>query len=710
MVGRIVVLAASACLAVLAASSATAQSRGGESIIIFDDDLPDTTTTPAPNTAVPAITKPAVPPPPKPPRLAPQVWKTLAPFKTLNEFNAYRARARDVARSWGWSWGFLRQRQNDGPLLAQEVQPCDPATQECAQEVGLDEVSVSGMRASKPNNSITNNQEADVDEGDIVKAFDRFLVVLMHGRLFSIDTGNASGKLTLVDRVDAYDDPKTESWVDEILIFKDTLLVTGYSYETSTSNISLYKINTDGHFDFLARYAIESNDYFDWSNYATRIVDGKLVIYTPFDLSEYPADEIMALPRIRRFTEKERFSEWQPLFNVQDVYKPIQPVVYPILHVMSACPIDPHAELRCQSRGVIGPYRHEMYVAPDHAYLWLTTDPDEVEGIEQKECDASRSTFNERSVPSTVFRLTVSSGALAAVHAEGSPADQFSMEEKPAHFWALVQRRPLACEVEDEDGNEYMPMALVQIRDDEFSSRPARMRDSDLNELPLLKDYWNQQVRFSDRHVLYGGSHWYENGATNELIVVPLRDPRRAKTLPLQHGVGRLELFGDNAVVFGQQHDEALAVSSVRIASNPQIVDTEYMPGIVESEGRSHAFNSITADDGSGMFGLPTFDNDAAGKLGWRNVSTEVRFFTASRDLKLTAAEKLTGGFEDLVTESGYECVVSCYDWYGNSRPIFFRDRVFALIGAELIEGAMYGGRVLETGRVNLTGKPAWRR
>jgi hypothetical protein len=141
-------------------------------------------------------------------------------------------------------------------------------------------------------------------------------VVLLHGRLFSIDTGNASGQLTLVDRVDAYDDPKIESWIDEILIFRDTLLVTGYSYETSSSNISLYRINADGHFDFLARYSIESNDYFDWQNYATRIVDGKLVIYTPFDLSEYPADKSMALPRIRRFTEKERFSEWQPLFKV----------------------------------------------------------------------------------------------------------------------------------------------------------------------------------------------------------------------------------------------------------------------------------------------------------------------------------------------------------------------------------------------------------
>jgi hypothetical protein len=700
MVRRLVVFAVSVSLMCIAASPATAQSRSGEYIII-DDDLPESTPPPPPVT----------PPKPRPPRLAPPVWKTLAPFKTLDEFNAYRVRARDVAKSWGWNWGFLRQRQNDGPLLAQEeARPCDPAIEECGNEE-MSEVITTGYRASSKNTSITNNQEAGVDEGDIVKAFDRFLVVLLHGRLFSIDTGNAAGQLTLVDRVDAYEDPKTESWIDEILIFKNTLLVTGYSYETSSSNISLYKINADGHFDFLARYSIESNDYFDWQNYATRIVDGKLVIYTPFDLSEYPADQIMSLPRIRRFTVQAGFSQWQPLFNVQDVYKPIQPAVYPALHVMSVCPIDPGVELRCQSRGVIGPYQHEMYVAPDHAYLWLTSDTDEMEDAGNDACPRGQKTFNLRGVPSVAFRLNVSSGALAAVHTEGWPADQFSMEERPAHFWALVRRPPLECEVVDEAGEYYAPMALLRISNDEFSTRPSKMRSSDMNEVPLLKEFWGQQTRFADRQVLYGATCCQRDGANpEELIVVPLRDPSRTRKLTLRHGIDRLELFGDNAVVFGQQNEEALGVSSIKLDGRPHIVDTQLMPGIAESEGRSHAFNSVAGNDGSGIFGLPTYDNEAARDSGWRDVRTEVRFFTASRDLKLASADQLNGKPEDEVTEAGYECVVSCYDWYGNARPIFFRDRVFALIGAELIEGSVNGGRVAENARVNLTGAPAWKR
>jgi hypothetical protein len=99
-----------------------------------------------------------------------------------------------------------------------------------------------------------------------------------------------------------------------------------------------------------------------------------------------------------------------------------------------------------------------------------------------------------------------------------------------------------------------------------------------------------------------------------------------------------------------------------------------------------------------------------ASAQGWRDVPTEVRFFKASRALELSAADQLQGKPEDEVTADGYECQVSCYDWYGNSRPIFFRDRVFALIGAELIEGSLNGGQVAETARVNLTGTPSWRR
>jgi hypothetical protein len=46
-------------------------------------------------------------------------------------------------------------------------------------------------------------------------------------------------------------------------------------------------------------------------------------------------------------------------------------------------------------------------------------------------------------------------------------------------------------------------------------------------------------------------------------------------------------------------------------------------------------------------------------------------------------------------------CRASCVDWYGNSRPLFVRKRVFALMGYEIVEGRVTDNRIAEVRRVN---------
>jgi hypothetical protein len=48
-------------------------------------------------------------------------------------------------------------------------------------------------------------------------------------------------------------------------------------------------------------------------------------------------------------------------------------------------------------------------------------------------------------------------------------------------------------------------------------------------------------------------------------------------------------------------------------------------------------------------------------------------------------------------------CRASCVDWYGNSRPIFVGNRVFALMGYEIVEGAVNGTRLAETRRISFS-------
>jgi len=62
------------------------------------------------------------------------------------------------------------------------------------------------------------------------------------------------------------------------------------------------------------------------------------------------------------------------------------------------------------------------------------------------------------------------------------------------------------------------------------------------------------------------------------------------------------------------------------------------------------------------------------------------------------------GSLDSSHDEVDDRCLVSCVDWYGNARPIFYRDRTFALLGYELVEGSIGEGRIDEVRRVHLMG------
>jgi hypothetical protein len=48
------------------------------------------------------------------------------------------------------------------------------------------------------------------------------------------------------------------------------------------------------------------------------------------------------------------------------------------------------------------------------------------------------------------------------------------------------------------------------------------------------------------------------------------------------------------------------------------------------------------------------------------------------------------------------QCTSSCLDdWFGNSRPLFHRGRIFALLGYELVEAEKTGDGIREVQRLN---------
>ena len=100
------------------------------------------------------------------------------------------------------------------------------------------------MSGAAANPAITNVQEVGVDEGDIVKQVGRFLLVLQDGRIFSVDTrpGGRPG-LALADRTNVYRKADDDAWYDEMLVYGDRVVITGYSYDQEASQISVLRVN-----------------------------------------------------------------------------------------------------------------------------------------------------------------------------------------------------------------------------------------------------------------------------------------------------------------------------------------------------------------------------------------------------------------------------------------------------------------------------------
>jgi len=218
---------------------------------------------------------------------------------------------------------------------------------------GEDEIVVTSSRAPS-SSSITNTQNAGVDEGDIVKQYKNFLIVLQDGRLLVADTGKSSSDLKLVDRMNVYRDKNFDSWYDELLVFENMLLVTAYSYDAEATELAVFKISDAGKLSRQGTFYTSSNDYYDTDNYASRLVKDKLVIYTPYDLTEFDPKEEVSWPVIRRWINQEEkiqsLENGRSIFKARDIYYPIQKTIEPVLHTITICPLGEKIRVLCFKR------------------------------------------------------------------------------------------------------------------------------------------------------------------------------------------------------------------------------------------------------------------------------------------------------------------------------------------------------------------------
>ncbi|HEY0153604.1 MAG TPA: beta-propeller domain-containing protein [Longimicrobium sp.] len=540
--------------------------------------------------------------------------------------------------------------------------------------------------------AVTNNQHQGVDEGGIVKTHGDHLVILRRGRLFTVRVGGS--RLTPVSSVDVFGpgiDPE-DGWYDEMLVSQDQVVVIGYNYGGGGTEIGLFSIDGAGRLRHRATYHLRSDDYYSSRNYASRLVDDKLILYTPLNLPLDGSEPAAWLPALRRWHPGAQEGEFTPIATSTRVFRPARPLgggAQVALHTVTACNLR-GTRMSCEATAVIGPSGSVFYVSPSAVYVWTT---------------ASHWHGAAHDGESVLYRMPLDGSHPSALGVAGSPIDQFSfLESDDLHLNVLVRSGGGGARMWSAEWGAG-ELALLRVPLADFGDGRRDAGSSRYRPLPGAGS-GAVQNRFVGGYLLYGaGSGWgHPQPARDAAVhVVPwARAQTPVRRLALLHAVDRIEAMGGDALIVGADaHD--LHFTGVRLAAVPRLGARYTRRGASQGETRSHGFFYRADGPASGVLGLPVRHGGEAGYEQLEEGSASVVFLandgTALRELGELAA-KPERAVED-------DCVASCVDWYGNARPIFLRGRIFALMGYELVEGAMRGNRIREVRRTDFTPRRA---
>lgn len=591
----------------------------------------------------------------------------LTPYANEAELNAaleaWRSRAQALQAP-------MRDRAMSlGGIVSQGMAPAPAAAPQAKAAM---EVAGAKAEASAGADSITNVQTAGVDEGGIVKQSGEHLIILRRGRLFTVKVGGDA--LRPVATIDAYApgaDPRG-AWYDELLVAGRTVVVVGFSYQRGGTEIGLFELSPDGALSYRATYHLRSHDYYSSRNYASRLIGTRLVFYTPTLWRPWGAAPLTQMPAMRQWQpqlpqEFQRILPATRIYRSDDEFDATQPLG---LHTVTSCELASQP-LRCESSAVLGPAGRVFYVSAGSVYVWTAT--------RRAYAAYGRPQPVGESV-SALFRLPLDGATPSAIKSVGVPIDQLSFIEERDHLSVLLR---------DEGSGEAMfggergaqRLALLRLPLAALGDGKSAAAREHYRRLPGA-GHWRLQNRHVGEWLLWGSGEraWALRTASNQEPV----------ELNPGHAVERIEALGAHALLAGNQGDE-LRFSALRLGRTAALVGGYARPGARQGETRTHGFFYRPQGADEGLLGLPILGAEQTARTGLdsRGRGAASVVFLRQRDLQFTGLGELAARREGPQDDG---CKASCVDWYGNARPIFIGSRIFALMGYELVEGALEDG------------------
>ena len=566
--------------------------------------------------------------------------------------------------------------------------------------VSLDSIDVVGSRVADAD-LITNNQEAGVDEGSIVKKMGPLLLVLRQGVLHVIDTGTPGNERLglLQSHPVVADDTRDDLYYDEILTFSGGAILLGFNYMESAAELFVFRLDAKGGLEPRGRWLLAVDDYFSGNNSGARIRGGELVLSLSF-----PAESLLQ-------------DNWPFAASVGADGEPIQatrvdllaPEDLQVLNALGAAP-QVHAFLRCdldallqqrltcQPSAAVANADASTYIAADGIYLadysWTA------QAWRRRDFDPWRARWTQPEpgdYASRVLRLPHSRAeAPAVVATTGLPNGRFGFKETAEGLYLIGSER--IAENAQRSLLQYIPFSRFRARTPSLA--PAEIRASIEGEIAFL--------RFDDSAAWVGVQETLDEESegdedqpgTRQLHRLPL-DGSPIQHLPLPAPVERIELLAEHVLLMGSVYrdGEQRDMRTVLVRRDTAAVGPlGHWPGMApDLSSRSHSFNAPRLEDDTELAGLPVFAPEPPENSGLfrEDLPEDLLVFRREGD-----ALQLAARVDMQHTPS--DCELDCDDWYGSARFFAFGERLFTLSGELLKELRFDRGVLNETGRVGL--------
>ena len=584
------------------------------------------------------------------------------------------------------------------------------AIEVAGEKIAQDEAQAITAFSAETLSSVTNTQERGVDEGDLVKRVEGHLILLRRGRLFAIELSSRPGgpnrKVAQLDLtppdLGLPEGVEKDGWYDELIVYGRKIVVIGYSYSPAGTEIVLVDFQPSGALRHLDTYFIPSFDYYSGENYSTRLIGSELFFYMPIPLGELESSglgSVRSLPYLH-FSGSKPTGEFRPLLRELRIHSPLLHTLEPVLHTLVRCPLD-EAPLSCRAQAMIGPGDAELYASREAVYLWMGASRwayrySAISEAWIREWLARHRDDRDEVGIQLVYRVPVDEGEPGVVRVDGQPINQFSFREREGGALQLAL-----------EGGTRAGLHWVEVPLEAFTSSPTPVSDRAYVELENSGENCSLN-RFIGSYLLYGDC--WPAGSEGEhlgIMAKSLDHPGRAEWIATGSLPSRIEPVGTDALIVGHRwaadgEPTDLGLTSVELRDRPRVLHQYSLYGATEAEARSHAFNHSRIDERL-VLGLPVarIPGEDREEREYREprYRNEVRFFEWAAMGSLEDLGALEQSLREL--DRPDDCVVSCTDWYGAARPLFLGERIFALIGYELIEATWTGRGILELDRLS---------